>query len=91
MKAKTSASMFVISLALILVALAVLWVAFRVLAASLAWVFGALHFIVAAIGIFSCVTSPKQKTNVKLLWILIIVLAPYVGTLLWFLWGKKNT
>ena len=74
-----------------LVALACLWLAFTVVVKMFSWAFGLIHFIVAAIGIFSCVLSQKQSTNVKLLWIIIIVLAPILGTLLWFVWGKKNT
>ena len=41
-------------------------------------------------GLYSCVVSLKP-TNIKLLWILIIVLAPVLGPILWFLWGKQNT
>lgn len=41
-------------------------------------------------GLYSCVTSLKP-TNIKLLWVLIIVLAPLLGPLLWFFWGKQHT
>jgi hypothetical protein len=90
-KRKQTALGFVLTVAVLLVAVALLWWAMGIAVKLLGWGFGLLPTIVAAIGIVSCVMSPAQKTNVKLLWIIIIVLAPLLGTLLWFLWGKKNT
>jgi len=49
-----------------------------------------LHLLLAAAGLYSCLRSAKA-TNTKLLWILIIILAPLLGPLLWFIWGKKHT
>lgn len=47
-----------------------------------------LAFTIA--GIVSCVNSRKSM-NLKILWLIIIVLAPFLGPLLWFVWGKNNT
>lgn len=41
-------------------------------------------------GLVSCIRSSKQG-NTKLLWIIIIILAPILGPLLWFFWGRKHT
>ena len=44
----------------------------------------------AAIGIFDCINSEKA-TNTKLLWILLIIIAPLLGSLCWFFWGKHQS
>ena len=51
---------------------------------------GAVPLILAIMGIVSCVRTDKPR-NTKILWIIIIVLAPIIGPILWFVWGKKNT
>jgi len=45
---------------------------------------------ITVLGLVSCMRSSKPG-NTKLLWIIVIVLAPLLGPSLWFLWGKKNT
>jgi len=49
-----------------------------------------LPIVLAVAGIVSCLTSNKG-TNTKLLWIIVIILAPVLGPLLWFLWGRRQT
>ncbi|MEW6303623.1 MAG: PLD nuclease N-terminal domain-containing protein [Verrucomicrobiota bacterium] len=57
----------------------------------LGWVlFVAVPLILLVAGIFSCVASDK-KVPLKVLWLLVIFLAPLLGPLLWFFWGKKHT
>lgn len=51
---------------------------------------GVVPFLLTAAGLFSAIRSNKP-VNTKLLWIILIVVAPVIGPLLWFLWGKKNT
>ena len=41
-------------------------------------------------GIVSCLTANKPS-NLTLLWIIVMILAPLFGPLLWFAWGRKNT
>jgi membrane protein DedA with SNARE-associated domain len=55
-----------------------------------------LHALVAilpiallVLAIVSCIGSNKP-TNTKLLWIIVIILAPILGPLLWFFWGKRQ-
>lgn len=43
--------------------------------------------LVPLVGISDCLSS-NVATNTKLLWIIVILLAPILGTLLWFFWGK---
>jgi hypothetical protein len=57
---------------------------------TLALVFWILPLVLAIAGLVSCITSPKPS-SLKLLWILIILLAPLLGPLLWFFWGKQHT
>ena len=49
-----------------------------------------LPIVLAVAGIVSCLASNKA-TNTKLLWLIVIILAPILGPLLWFLWGKRQT
>ena len=49
-----------------------------------------LPIVLAVAAIVSCLTSNKA-TNTKLLWIIVIILAPVLGPLLWFLWGRGQT
>jgi len=49
-----------------------------------------LPIVLVVAGIVSCLTSNKA-TNTKLLWLIVIILAPILGSLLWFLWGKSHT
>lgn len=90
-KSRQTALGFVFTIAVLLIAVALLWVTMGIVVRLFGWTVTVLPTVLAAVGIYSCVTSTAQKTNVKLLWIIIIVLAPILGTLLWFLWGKKNT
>jgi len=78
---------------LVVVALVVLVVLANVLMAVLPLVLAVLGAAVpvglAVLGILSCLGSEKG-TNVKLLWVLVMVLAPILGPLLWF-FGGGNT
>ncbi len=51
---------------------------------------GLIPFLLMIAGLVSCVNASKPR-NIKLLWILVIILAPFLGPLLWFLWGKRST
>lgn len=53
-------------------------------------ILGLLPIALWIAGLVSCLQSDKP-TNTKLLWVIIIVIAPVLGALLWFFWGKKNT
>jgi hypothetical protein len=45
---------------------------------------------ITILGILSCVSAGKPG-NITLLWVIIMILAPFFGPLLWFAWGRKNT
>ena len=51
---------------------------------------GAVPVLLCLARLFSCVTSNKPS-NLKILWVIIIILAPVLGPLLWFFWGKTQT
>lgn len=55
-----------------------------------AFLIASLSLIITICGLVSCITSAKPA-NIILLWIIIILLAPLLGPLLWFAWGRKNT
>ena len=57
---------------------------------ALVVVAGIVPLALMVLGLYSCMRSSKQG-NTKLLWILIIIVAPVLGPLLWFFWGKRNT
>jgi len=52
--------------------------------------FTILPIVLVVAGIVSWLTSNKA-TNTKLLWLIVIILAPLLGPLLWFLWGERHT
>ena len=54
------------------------------------FLFALIPIAITVCGLVSCVTSGKPG-NIILLWIVIMVLAPLLGPLLWFAWGRKNT
>lgn len=49
---------------------------------------GAIGLIIYAITIFDVVSSKFANQNDKLIWIIIVVLVPLVGAILWFLIGR---
>jgi hypothetical protein len=83
-----------VMIALLLVAIAiggaVLFFALPLLASATGLALALLPLAFTVIGIVSCVNSTKPM-NLKILWLIIIVLAPFLGPLLWFVWGKNNT
>jgi hypothetical protein len=81
--------LFVAALAVTMIAgaLLILLPALWKLAALL---FALVPIVITVGGIVSCVASEKPA-NIMLLWIIIMILAPLLGPLLWFAWGRKNT
>ncbi|MEP0714409.1 PLDc N-terminal domain-containing protein [Algoriphagus sp.] len=49
---------------------------------------GAVGLIIYVITIFDVVSSKFTNQNDKLIWVIIVVLVPLVGTVLWFLIGR---
>ncbi len=49
-----------------------------------------LGLAVYAFTIYDVVTSRFANQNDKLIWIIIVVLLPFLGTLLWFLVGRNK-
>jgi hypothetical protein len=47
-----------------------------------------LGFLVYAYTIYDVVTSRFANPNDKLIWILIVLLLPFLGTILWFVIGR---
>jgi hypothetical protein len=56
---------------------------------SLSGLLGIISLILTIVALVGCVQSAKP-TNTKLLWIVIIIIAPLLGSLLWLLWGKDQ-
>lgn len=50
----------------------------------------ALPILFTIAALVSCFLSAKPEKT-KILWIIIILLAPFFGPLLWFVWGKNHT
>lgn len=53
-------------------------------------IFGLIPLAITIWGLLS-VLSAGKPANITLLWIIIIILAPLLGPLLWFAWGRWNT
>lgn len=81
--------LFVAALAVTMLAGAVLIVmpAMWKLAAVL---FSLVPIAITVCGIVSLLTAGKPA-NITLLWIIVMILAPLLGPLLWFAWGRRNT
>jgi hypothetical protein len=60
------------------------------------WIFGAAGmavlaaYILLVIGAFFSALFSPASGGMKLVWIIFIVIAPFIGSLLWFLVGKRN-
>jgi hypothetical protein len=52
---------------------------------------GIIGLAVYAYTIYDVVTSNFAGNNDKIVWILIVLFLPLLGTILWFLFGKKGT
>jgi hypothetical protein len=81
--------LFVVALALVLIAGAVAMLVPALLKLGLL-VASIIPLLFTLAGLFDCIRSGKAS-NTILLWIVIIILAPLLGPLLWFAWGRKHT
>jgi len=82
--------LFVAALAAVMIAAAAVYVVLPALWKLAALLLALIPIAVTVIGILSCLSAGKPA-NITLLWIIIMVLAPFLGPLLWFAWGRKNT
>ena len=90
MDSRSSSLDLVIGAAALLVLIAGILALLPMVGKAFRLVLGALPVLFTFIGLASCFTSGKKSSTI-VLWIIIIVLAPVLGPLLWFVWGKKNT
>jgi hypothetical protein len=52
---------------------------------------GILGLIIYAYTIYDVVSSKFGGNNDKIVWVLVVLFLPLLGTILWFLMGKKTT
>jgi hypothetical protein len=52
--------------------------------------FSLVPIAITICGIMSLLMAHKPA-NITLLWIIVMILAPFIGPLLWFAWGRRNT
>ena len=52
---------------------------------------GIVGLIIYAYTIYDVVSSKFGGNNDKIVWVLIVLFLPLLGTILWFLMGKKTT
>lgn len=81
---------FIVVVAVALVAFAILVKVVPVVFHAFLWSLGLIPLLLTIAGVYSCLTSSKLR-NIKILWVIVILLAPLLGPILWFGWGKKNT
>ncbi|EKE04113.1 MAG: hypothetical protein ACD_20C00104G0007 [uncultured bacterium] len=55
----------------------------------LEFIFAPLIFILDLIAIFDIITGPKDTVK-KVLWVIVILLLPVLGLILYYLIGKEN-
>lgn len=51
---------------------------------------GIIGFLIYAYTIYDVLTSSFGPGNDKIVWILVVIFLPLLGTLLWFLVGKRS-
>ncbi|MDN3203931.1 PLDc N-terminal domain-containing protein [Algoriphagus sediminis] len=51
---------------------------------------GIIGFLIYAYTIYDVVISSFHNSNDRLIWLLIVVLLPLLGTILWFLVGRSK-
>jgi len=81
--------LFVVALALTMIAASLL-ILMPTLWKLAAGIFAAVPIALTLAALVSCLTSGKPAT-ITLLWVIIILIAPILGSLLWFAWGRRNT
>ncbi len=64
------------------------WFAIFLMVAAIA---GAVILVLVIVALVQVARQPKVDPIVRALWILIIVVAPIVGTIVWFAMGQKTT
>ena len=55
----------------------------------LRFIFGVIWAILIIIALMDLFQSPL-RTNTKLLWLIVILIAPVLGSLIYLLWGKNQ-
>jgi len=89
MKTRSPVVLFVAALAITMAVLAgVMLVPALFKGAAMLWALVPVAITIA--GLASCLMAGKPA-NITLLWIIIILVAPLLGPLLWFAWGKRHT
>ncbi|MDO9552452.1 MULTISPECIES: PLDc N-terminal domain-containing protein [Rhodonellum] len=51
---------------------------------------GIIGLAIYAFTIYDVITSGFGTGNDKIVWILVVIFLPFLGTILWFLFGRKN-
>ncbi|MEN2280695.1 PLDc N-terminal domain-containing protein [Algoriphagus sp. SE2] len=51
---------------------------------------GIIGFAIYAYTIYDVVISNFHNSNDRVIWLLIVVLVPFLGTILWFLIGREK-
>jgi uncharacterized integral membrane protein len=64
------------------------WLAIFLLVAAIA---GAVILVLVIVALVQVARQPKMDPIVRALWILIIVVAPIVGSIVWFAIGQRTT
>ncbi|MDI9893763.1 PLD nuclease N-terminal domain-containing protein [Rhodococcus sp. IEGM 1381] len=56
---------------------------------ALVLTFGALFLFIAAL--ISIIRSPNYTAAGRAVWIFVVLAFPFLGALVWFVWGRKST
>lgn len=55
------------------------------------FIFGVLWFILVVVALFDLFQNKTIRTNTKLLWLIVILIAPVFGSLIYLFWGKHQS
>lgn len=47
-----------------------------------------LAFVIGAL--VSIIGSNRYTTGTKALWVLAVIIAPFIGSIIWFIWGRRG-
>jgi hypothetical protein len=51
---------------------------------------GIIGLAIYAFTIYDVITSRLGSGNDKIVWMLVVIFLPFLGTILWFLFGRKS-
>lgn len=58
--------------------------------AILAFAIGIAYLALVISALVSILTTNEYSTGNKALWFLVVIIAPFIGSIIWFIWGRRG-